>query len=240
MKKIGYNILLSIPLFFLLGTFNPGPGAENHGVPIASFSTSIADQDENVKRNIGIASEKLKGILISPGSIFSFNTIVGEGSSKNGFSMGRVMYRDSTAMEPGGGLCQVSSTLFNALLMAGCVIIERHRHFQPVAYVPVGLDATIKFGKKDLRMKNPHGYNLRIDIQANDRSLNAVITAERPLAYRYEIQTEMEDMPVMGGDDSDRIRQGITVHVYRKRFMQNRCIDSALLYRDFYPPVYYK
>ena len=229
--------VLSLLLFSLI---TPVPGAENAGVPVASFSTSVADQDDNVKRNISIACDRLQGVVIYPNSVFSFNDTVGEGSSKNGFVMGRVMYRDSIVMEPGGGLCQVSSTLYNALLMAGCVIVERHRHFQPVTYVPLGLDATIKYGKKDLRMKNPHSHSLRIEIRANERSLNTVITSDRPLSYRYEIQTETEDMPMAAGDETDRIRQGITVHVYRKRFSQNRCLDTALLYRDYYPPVYYR
>ena len=111
----------------------------------ASFSTSVAEQDDNVKRNIMIACERLSGFVVAPGSVFSFNDTVGEASAKNGYLTGRVLYRDSVVMEPGGGLCQVSSTLFNAFLLAGCVIIERHRHSQPVAYVPAGLDATIKY-----------------------------------------------------------------------------------------------
>jgi vancomycin resistance protein YoaR len=58
----------------------------------------------------------------------------------------------------GGCLCQVSSTLFNAFLLAGFSIGERHRHYQPVSYVPLGLDATIKYGKKDLKMRNPYPF----------------------------------------------------------------------------------
>ncbi len=204
----------------------------------ASFSTSLAGQDDNVRRNIMAACRKLDGVRIPSRSIISFNDVVGEGSTKNGFLPGRVLYRDRVAVEPGGGLCQVSSTLFNALLMAGCVIIERHRHFQPVTYVPLGLDATIKYGKKDLRIKNPHPCALTIEAKATDTSLIVKITAGQQLKYRYEIYTEEDKIPVPAADDADRVRQGISVLVYRKRYQGNSLIESALLYRDYYPPVY--
>jgi vancomycin resistance protein YoaR len=213
-------------------------GASSHDCIISSFSTSVADQDGDVKRNILIACKKLNGITIGPNSVFSFNDAVGEGSTKNGFAPGRVLYRDRVAIEPGGGLCQVSSTLYNALLMAGCTIMERHRHSQPVTYVPVGLDATIKYGKKDLKIKNPHQFDLKIEIKANQSSLAAVITSAQKPRYRYEIVTEEDEVEMPAGDSADRIRQGISVLVYRKKYCDKDLIDSTLLYRDYYPPVY--
>lgn len=232
------TIFLLAVFCHLLGPSEPCTGTSPDTTVISSFSTSIADQDENVKRNILIACRKLNGTTIAPGSVFSFNDTVGEGSTRNGFAPGRVLYRDRVAIEPGGGLCQVSSTLYNALLMAGCSIVERHRHFQPVTYVPFGLDATIKYGKKDLKIKNPHHLALSIEITANHSSLVAVISAAGKLRYRYEIETEEDDVIVPAGDDADRIRQGLSVLVYRKRFLGKDCIDSMLLYRDYYPPVY--
>jgi vancomycin resistance protein YoaR len=232
MNRIRYIIII----FFLYSVYSLR--AQELDITIASFSTSIADQDDNVKRNILIACNKVNGTLIPPNSIFSFNDAVGEGSSSNGFMMGRVLYRDRIAMEPGGGLCQVSSTLFNAFLMAGCVIKERYRHFQPVSYVPLGLDATIKYGKKDLRIKNPYDHSIRIEIKTTDTSLNATILAEKKIKYRYEIYTEEEIISVPAIEDTDRIRQGVSVLVYRKRYIENKLVDSALLYKDYYPPVY--
>ena len=216
----------------------PCRGASSGDIVVSSFSTSIADQDENVKRNIMIACTKLNGAVIGPNAVFSFNDTVGEGSAKNGFAPGRVLYRDRVAIESGGGLCQVSSTLYNVLLMAGCTIIERHRHSQPVTYVPVGLDATIKYGRKDLKIKNPHQFDLKIEIKANQSSLAAVITAAQKPRYRYEIVTEEDEVEVPAGDSADRIRQGISVLVFRKKFLDKELIDSTLLYRDYYPPVY--
>lgn len=230
-----------LSLFLVVEEINPTrycAGSPDEKIIAATFSTSIAGQDDNVRSNIMIASQKLNGTIISPNSIFSFNDSVGEGSAKNGYLAGRVLYRDRIEMEPGGGLCQVSSTLFNAFLMAGCIIIERHRHFQPVTYVPLGLDATIKYGKKDLRIKNPHPYRLRIEMNAEGASLITRIISEQKQKFRYEIYTEEDELAVPAADDADRIRQGISVHVYRKRYQGEKLIDSALLYKDYYPPVY--
>ncbi len=226
------------PFFFIFIVSINGLYASEQTIVAASFSTSVAEQDENVKRNITIACGRLDGIVIPPNAVFSFNDTVEEGSAKNGYVMGRVLYRDRVVMEPGGGLCQVSSTLFNAFLMAGCVIMERHRHFQPVTYVPLGLDATIKYGKKDLKIKNPHQHTIRIGMQLNEKSLIAVITSETRLAYSYEIFTEEDEVAAPYGPDTERIRQGISVMVYRKKYSGGKLINAALLYKDYYPPAY--
>lgn len=231
-----------ILLFFFLPVWihhgDNGSMSSAENFTVATFSTSIDGQDANVKRNIMIVCRKLNGTVLSPNSVFSFNAVVGEGSARNGFVPGRVLYRDRVAMEPGGGLCQVSSTLFNALLMAGCPIIERHRHSQPVSYVPMGLDATIKYGKKDLRMKNPYRYALKIEISAGDPSIAVKISAEQKLSDRYEIYTEEEEQAVPLQEDYDRIRQGVSVYVYRKRYRGDKLLETMLLYKDYYQPVY--
>jgi vancomycin resistance protein VanW len=239
--KMIHTIILPLSLFVLLESAAPsdsGSGAPFGKIIAASFSSSLSGQDDNVRRNIMLAAGKLNGVIISSGAVFSFNDTVGEGSSRNGFLPGRVLYRDRVAMEPGGGLCQVSSTLFNALLMAGCVIIERHRHGQPVSYVPLGLDATIKFGKKDLRIKNPHSYGLKIEMSASDASLLVRIITDQKPAFKYEICTEEDELALPAADDAERIRQGISVLVYRKKYRGDTLLENALLYKDYYPPVY--
>ncbi len=216
------------------------PLYSDNRIVISSFSTSVADQDDAVKHNISLACDRINGITLKSGETFSFNETVGEGSAKNGFVDGRVLYRDHVRYESGGGLCQVSSTLFNALLMAGCRIVERHRHFQPVTYVPLGLDATIKYSKKDLRMRNTLSQSLYINATMNDKSLIIVIYGVKRLNYKYLIDTEEDEITIPFAKDSERIRQGISVYVYRKKFIDNKFIESFLLYKDFYPPVYIK
>jgi vancomycin resistance protein YoaR len=232
-------------LVFLILTayYPPASNGDNHAggkVVISSFATSVAHQSFNVRQNISIACSRLDGTLLAPGKIFSFNETVGEGSPANGFSQGRALYMDETRMEPGGGLCQVSSTLFNALLAAGFRVVERHRHYQPVSYVPLGLDATIKYGKKDLRVQNPHNQTMQIVTYMNEKSLVIKITGDRKLKFTYRIQTEEEDLEIPFSENRDLIRNGMVVYVYRKKFKGNRFMESFLVYKDFYPPVYRK
>jgi len=205
---------------------------------ISTFSTSVAMQDADVRANIALAASRLNGTVIHPGSTFSFNETVGEASAAGGYRSGRVLYADTVAYEPGGGVCQVSSTLFNALLLAGCTIIERHRHNQPVRYVAPGLDATIRYGKKDLRMKNPHSFPVSIFTEVNESTLNIFIRAAVNPQCVYEVYTEEEEVNLpFAEDEGRRIRPGLTIYVYRKKTVKG-VSESALLYRDFFPPAY--
>ncbi len=240
--KKRYPCILLI-LLILTAYYPPVTMGENNAgerVVISSFTTSVTHQSFEVKQNISIACGRLDGTLLAPGKVFSFNETVGEGSPANGFSSGQVLYMDETRMEPGGGLCQVSSTLFNALLAAGFRVVERHRHYQPVSYVPLGLDATIKYGKKDLRVQNPHHQTMQIVTYMNEKSLVIKITGDRKLRYRYLIDTEEEDLEIPFSEKRDIIRNGLVVYVYRKKFRGNRFMESFLIHKDFYPPVYRK
>ncbi len=232
--------LILLKALILIITYFPNTLHSENRIVISSFSTSVADQDDAVKKNISIACDRINGAMLKSGDVFSFNETVGEGSVKNGFVDGRVLYRDHIRYEPGGGLCQVSSTLFNVMLMAGCRIVERHRHFQPVTYVPLGLDATIKYGKKDLRMRNTLSQNFYISASMNDKSLIIIIYGEKKLNYRYLIDTDEDEIAIPFAKEKERIRQGISVYVYRKKFKDNELIENFLLYKDFYPPVYLK
>jgi len=229
-------------IFFIFAVFfiTPCNSKELHGeVLIASFATSILNQEQSVRFNIGLAAAKINGITVYPGEIFSFNNIVGEASASKGFKTGRVLYEDRVSYESGGGVCQVSSTLFNAFLLAGCTIIERHRHQFPVSYVPPGLDATIKFGKKDLRIKNPHSCPIIIKSLVNESSLIISIFASENLSEFYEVWTEADELTMPLNNDSDKkIRNAMTIYVYRRTLKEGKTIKTSLLYKDFYPPYY--
>lgn len=237
MNKLSAKItsLLFIIVFF---STQSSPYSRDELITISSYTTSVQDQDFNVKTNIALAAGKLNGLAVMPGEVFSFNKVVGEGSAENGFLTGRVLYQDTTAYESGGGICQVSSTLFNAMLLSGFSVTERHRHSRPVRYVPMGLDATIRYGKKDLRMKNLHSHPLYISTSMNDKSLTILIKSERNLQNLYEVVTEEEEINLpFANDDNKIIRPGISIYVYRKRIQGTKVIENYLLYKDFYPPV---
>ncbi len=104
---------------------------------LQSFTTSIEKQNSDVRRNLALAVEKLDGVRIEPNSVLSFNDIVGEASIQNGFVTGRVFYWNEAIYEPGGGLCQVSSTLFNLLLLTGFTKKEGNNNIQRITNVPM-------------------------------------------------------------------------------------------------------
>lgn len=231
-------------LFFITYTLlavicaGSGYSDNSHDVILSSYTTSVADQEQPVKTNIRISSAKLNGVEIPAGMVFSFNETVGEGSAANGYLSGRVLYQDRAAYEAGGGICQVSSTLFNALLLAGCTIVERYRHAYPVTYVPPGLDATIRYGKKDLRMKNPHQHSIFINTSMNDSTLLINIKSARAIPGSYEIYTDEETVNIPFEESGRRVKPGATIYVYRKKILNGKVAETALLYRDFYPPTY--
>jgi len=236
---MGRFFFVIIFLFLLSVSFTAGSPlfAGQDLVTISSYTTSVEDQDANVKTNILLASGKLNGTVVRPGEVFSFNKTVGEGSAANGFLNGRVLYQDTTAYEPGGGICQVSSTLFNAMLLAGCTIKERFRHSHPVRYVPLGRDATIRYGKKDLRMKNSTPHVIYIFSAANEKSITIFVKGDISHTNSYELYTEEEEVNLPFTKEENRtVKPGLSVDVYRKKLLNGTVVENSLLYKDFYPP----
>ncbi|MBP7283956.1 MAG: VanW family protein [Leptospiraceae bacterium] len=227
-------------LFFLVILFVGLPSlSASDEILIKSFSTSVEKQDGDVKRNLALAVEKLDGVIILPNSIFSFSDVVGEASVQNGFVTGRVYYWNEAIYEPGGGLCQVSSTLYNLLLLTGFIIKERHKHSQPVSYVPMGLDATIFYGKKNLKMQNPYSERFRLSAKLTDTTLTFSIYGNSPILERYELEIEEEEheLPILKKEKS--YRNAFSIFVYRKKYKGENLLETSLLYKDFIPAVYY-
>lgn len=108
--------------------------------------------------NIGLASSRFKGILVKPGEVFSFNDVLGDVSAFTGYKQAFVIKEGKTVLGDGGGVCQVSSTLFRAILDAGLPIVERRAHSYRVGYYeqdsPPGFDATVYAPSADLKFKN--------------------------------------------------------------------------------------
>lgn len=120
---------------------------------ISRFSTYITGTRDR-KHNIRLASSKIHGIALRPGDIFSFNEVVGPRTPKAGFRMAPVIVQGRKQEGWGGGACQVSSTLFNAALLADLKIVRRQSHSIPSTYVSLGRDATVDYGSIDLKFQN--------------------------------------------------------------------------------------
>ena len=124
---------------------------------LETYSTSLENKEENTIYNIKLSSEVINGILVKPQEIFSFNKYVGPAEKADGYKEGTIIANGVFVSGYGGGICQVSSTLYNAVLLANLPIVERYNHSvygEATKYVPLGQDAAVFYGYKDLRFKN--------------------------------------------------------------------------------------
>ena len=124
--------------------------------------TNILDKGENRVNNIEIACKKIYETKLEPEKVFSFNSATGERNTKNGYKNAPVIVNGEKSEGIGGGVCQVSTTIYLASLNANLSIIEQHNHSEKVAYAPDGKDATVVYGVKDLKIKNNTGKTIYI------------------------------------------------------------------------------
>jgi len=117
---------------------------------VTHFNTGEVGRTETVRRAIVL----IDGHIVPPGQIFSVNDTVGERTAVRGFGEGHVFINGHMEMQLGGGMCQVATTLFNSVLLAGLKIVERHQHVRTVPYVKAGSDATVYWGAKDFKFQN--------------------------------------------------------------------------------------
>lgn len=129
---------------------------------ISSATTYFGGTGYNRGLNIENATNKIDGTLLMPGDEFSYEDKVSPVELNNGYYMAPVIINGEHKNAPGGGVCQVSSTLYNAELKAGILPTERYNHSKSVAYVQKGLDATLATGSKNLRFKNPYDHPIYI------------------------------------------------------------------------------
>ena len=129
---------------------------------LATFSTSYSTKNINRTTNIKLASSKIDGIVILPGETFSYNITVGKRTAAAGFKSAAVYAGGEVTTGIGGGICQVSSTLYNAVLLSNLEIVERHNHGFNPGYVKAGTDATVSWGGPDFKFKNNRNYPIKI------------------------------------------------------------------------------
>ena len=147
----------------------------------ASFYTSYSTSSNERKSNIKLASSSLNNVLVDVNAEFSFNQTVGERTVKNGYKTSKIIVGGEFVDGVGGGVCQVSTTLYNAVLLAGLKITECHPHSLPVSYIAPSFDAMVNSGSADLRFINDTHNPIIIKTFANDSTLRVEIWGEPPL-----------------------------------------------------------
>lgn len=134
---------------------------------LATFSTRFDGSNYNRNTNIKLAAKKVNGTVILPGEKFSFNTIVGSRTIEAGFKEGTAYVGGKVVPDIGGGVCQVSSTIYNTALLANMQIVERSNHMFTTGYVAASRDATVYYGSLDFVFKNSRKYPIKMVASAN-------------------------------------------------------------------------
>lgn len=148
---------------------------------LASVTTTINVAETNRTTNIRLAAGFIDGTVLLPGTVgaagetFSFNNVVGERTEARGFKVAKVFANGEVVDGVGGGICQVSSTLFDAALYADMDITERHAHMFAVSYVDGGYDATVQYGYLDFAFQNSSQYPIRLSVKLSNNSLTVTI-----------------------------------------------------------------
>lgn len=143
---------------------------------ISTFSTVIHNKDHRRQNNISITCKTLSGKEIKPGETFSFCNIVGDSTTAKGYQEAEIYVKGEKKMGLGGGNCQVSTTLYNAVLnIPELEIVERHEHSGHVPYIEKGKDAAVSYGAYDFKFKNNTQNTLRIVMENTADNITAKI-----------------------------------------------------------------
>lgn len=209
------------------------------------FSTSIVDRSPQQLQNAVCASRQIHGTLIPPGGVFSFNELVGGRDRQKGYIPAPAIDQSGYLNQvPGGGICQLATTIYNAGLYAGLEVVERHPHSRSVSYVPPGRDATIATWRKDLKLRNPHGVPLVLKVHLRDRKMTAGFWSVSPKEFQVEINSDISSLEPetatsgaagSGCRGGQKGRKGFSV-VTSRVISQGGLPKEETVSSDFYPP----
>ena len=162
---------------------------------IGQFSTDVSFRNRKSRTNVRVALNAFNGISVQPGETVSFNEIVGERTEANGFQEATEYAGDVATLGIGGGVCQASTTLYNALVMAGMTITDRSQHTMTVSYVDPSLDAAVSWPKKDLKFKNDTDYPIYIYTSVTDSTATVTVYGHRP-DYFYRLESVITEKSI--------------------------------------------
>lgn len=206
------------------------------------FSTSLQLRSAEQRHNTATAARDLDRIMIAPGETFSFNAQVGARDPGKGYRAAPIITATGLLQDiPGGGICQLASTVYNAGLLAGMQVVERHPHSRAVGHVPPGRDATIASWRKDLKLKNrfPHPLQLRIVLNQNRLTTSLYAPVEKPFSVEITVSRTklVPDTVVVGGPAHAPQQQGasgFSTETWRI-ITENGQVRDQLISRDSYP-----
>lgn len=226
-------------------------GMEAFPYEISKFTTRYDASNINRSQNLAIATGKINGTVLMPGEEFSFNQVVGKRTIEEGYKDAKI-YQDGQVVDGlAGGICQISSTLYNAVVQANLGVVERRNHSFTTSYVKAGRDATVVYGVIDFKFKNTRTYPIKIEGSVNSGiaefsihgikedpeytvDLVPVVTATIP----YPTQT-VPDASLAPGQQVlvQSGSSGYKVTTYRETRLDGKVISREIVSTDTYQPM---
>ena len=226
-------------------------GEEAFPDEIATYTTRYDPSNKNRSNNIAISAEKIDGTIVMPGETFSYNQIVGERTIAEGYKEAGAYAGGKVIQDVGGGICQTSSTLYNAALYANLEIVDRSNHQFLTSYVSAGRDATVAWGSIDFQFKNNRTYPIKIEASAKNGVctmsiygikeeteyeviIQSVVLSYIPYTTKYENDSNLaegEEIVEQSG------YTGCTSEAYKILKLNGEVVSKTLLSKDTYDPM---
>ena len=250
-KKI-FLVPIVVFLFILfIAPSTPSYAKGYEGELLSIFSTSYQSSSEGRRHNVELASRKINGTVLKEGEVFSFNGVTGERTIENGYKSSPIIEKGEFVLGVGGGVCQVSTTLYNAVIRAGLRVITVSPHSLPVSYVPPSMDAMVSTAT-DFRFKNTTPYPITIKSEAKGGCLTFKIYGFKmitdgeqiifrsetvsALPYEYEERIDKENL-IPEGEDFLILKEGksgLISRSYKDIYFSGKLISSVKIREDHY------
>lgn len=213
---------------------------------IAHFSTYYGESSQNRKYNVELAARKISGTVLYPEDEFSFNDCVGRRTEANGFKSAYIIQDGEFVEGVGGGVCQVSSTVYNCALLAGLAISHVRPHSLPVSYVAPSFDAMVS-SESDFRFVNTLSGPITLKVKTDGKFIRAEIYGVDDVSIRrrsetvekipFETEYREDDTLPLGKEVIDTYgKDGLKSEGYLDFFENGKLIKSVRIRRDTYKP----
>ena len=216
---------------------------------ISFYTTEFDEGNLDRTNNLKVSVARLHGALLPSKQQFSFNRWVGPRDLKHGYKEAPVVLENELVPGIGGGICQVSTTLYNAWLLAGFKVSKRHNHSLPITYVEMGRDAAVVYGAQDLVFTNPLKTPILISAVIEGNSLTVALLGKGTRKYRYTLEpriverippqlVRVEDPSLEQGHEviEEQGQEGFKVELWRKSFLDGEEVGSERLGLSVYKP----
>ncbi|MWV46662.1 vancomycin resistance protein [Paenibacillus sp. HJL G12] len=216
---------------------------------IIEFSTGLGSSASGRIYNVSSAAKAIDGMELKPGDFFDYGKVIAKAEEKYGFREAPVILNGKLVPGIGGGICQVSSTVYNAALRTGLQIVERRNHSLPVSYLPKGLDATFAEGSINFRFKNTTGKSLIIRAFVDGNTLTVKFFGTFPQNTEYSLESrtietlpvtekfvQNKDIPVGAQEVLQEGKPGYIVETYQVKKVNGKVVERNQVSRDTYRP----